>query len=78
MERNSLDFPVGFCRLAVDKIQILGFCLALALVVLDTNFLVYSLVNCCLELVACLVGLVDLDLVGLPMGILVILVANHI
>ena len=71
------DFMVvslGFCRLAMGTFQVLGIRLALAMVVLDSNALVYTLASDCLAVVACLVAVVDLGLVGFPMGFLAVLV----
>lgn len=50
----------------------------MALVVLDSNFLVDSLVNYRLEMVACLVAVVGLGLVDIPLDFLDILVADCI
>lgn len=75
---NYLAVPVDFCWLAVDPLSVLGLWLALAVVVLDSNYLVYSLARHCLVVVAGLVVLVDLDLVDLPVGFLAILVDNYL
>lgn len=71
------DFMVvslGFCRLAMGTFQVLGLRLAMAMVVLDSNALVYSLASDCLAVVAYLVDVVDLDMVDIPLGFLAILV----
>src|SRR3989344_3400610 len=68
----SLDI----CRLAMDKIQILGIWLALALVVLDSNFLVYSLVGNRVVVVAGLVAVVDVGVVDLALDLLAYLVVD--
>lgn len=52
--------------------------MAVALVVLDSNFLVDSMVNYRLEMVACLVAMVGLGLVDIPLDFLDILVADCI
>ena len=52
--------------------------MAVALVVLDSNFLVDSMVNYRLEMVACLVAMVGLGLVDLPLDFLDIMVADCI
>ena len=81
MGRNILDFPLDFCGLAMDKIQILEIWVALlAMVVLDSNVLVYSLVSdwFLAVVVAYWVCLVDLAMVVLPVGFLGFLVGNYI
>lgn len=74
MGRNILDFPLDFCGLAMGTFQVLEIRLALAMVVLDSYVLVYTLASDCLAVVACLVAVVDLDLVDFPLGFLAILV----
>lgn len=49
----------------------------MALVVLDSTLLVYTMAYYCLAVVAYLVGLVDMDLVAFSMDFLVILVGHH-
>ena len=73
-----MAFPLGFCWLAVDTFQILGIWLALALVVLDSNCLVYTLALDWLAMVAGLVGLVGMVVVDFSLDFLGILVDNFI
>ncbi len=73
-----MALPLGLCRLAVGQIKVLGFWLALAMVVLDSPLLVYTMADYRLGMVAGLVVLVGLAMVALPVGLLAVLVGGYI
>lgn len=75
---HTVAFPLDICWLAMGKIQVLGFWVALAMVVLDSPDLVYSVADHRLGVVAGMVGLVDLDMVAFSLDLLVVLVVGYI
>lgn len=76
--RRSVAFPLDFCRPAVGAAQVLGFWMAMAVVVLDPIRLVHTMAHLRLDMVAGLVGMVGLDMVAFPLDILAVLVGGFI
>ena len=52
LDWHIVALPLGLCRLAMGQIKVLGFWLALAVVVLDSTVLVYTVADYRLVVVA--------------------------
>lgn len=76
--RGAVTFSLDICRLAVDAKRILGFWLAVAVVVLGSAVVAVAVAIYRLVVVARLVGVVGVAVVAVAVAILALLVGDRV